>query len=348
MFRAKTLLVIGAGASFEVGLPVGHNLLASIAEMTHFQFEWNRLITGDHQILDALKIILDEGRDVTKLNDHLRASRQLGRSALQALSIDNVIDTLEDPKIELLGKLGISRAILQAEATSPQFRLDDVRKIDIKRFSDTWYSSLTKLLCEQVKRSQIESIFDNLEIINFNYDRCVEHYLQFSIAEYYGVSPEVVQRAMDKLIIHRPYGMVGRLPWRPGEGPGVDFGSGGAAQLARVATEIRTFTEQVEEGEQLDAIRAAVAGAERIVFLGFAFHRQNVDLIRADILDNAEILGTVHGISSADQSVIRSELASAFGYEGVAPLLRPTLADETCHEFFRNYWRSLTAASQED
>lgn len=44
VFRAKTLLVIGAGASFEVGLPVGHNLLASIAEMTHFQFEWNRLI----------------------------------------------------------------------------------------------------------------------------------------------------------------------------------------------------------------------------------------------------------------------------------------------------------------
>lgn len=350
MFRAKTILVLGAGSSFEVGLPIGNNLLETIVELTHFSFEnFGRLTSGDPQILAALKLILDEGGDVKLLNEHLRAGRQLGRSARQALSIDNVIDALEDPQIERLGKLGIARAILKAEAESPQFRVDpETRALDLGQFRDTWYSSLTKLLCEGVKRSQVGSVFDNLEIINFNYDRCLEHYLQHSVSDYYGIRIDEVREAMGQLTIHRPYGMTGRLPWRSGEGDGVEFGSGGVAQLANVAQQIRTFTEQIEEGERLEAMRAAIAGADRIVFLGFAFHRQNVALISADIDDHTDVLATTLGISRSDQGVIESELAEAFGYAGDSlQLNRAELATMSCNDFFKEYWRTLTAAAQD-
>jgi len=115
MFRSKTVFVVGAGASSEVGMPVGTDLLKQIVQLTDIKFDHHRQQSGDPAIVSALKILLDEGREVTKLNDHLHAGWQLAKSAKQAISIDNVIDALEDPKVELMGKLGIIRAIWKAE-----------------------------------------------------------------------------------------------------------------------------------------------------------------------------------------------------------------------------------------
>ncbi|MFN3537831.1 MAG: hypothetical protein ACK4Y4_10320, partial [Brevundimonas sp.] len=124
--------------------------------------------------------------------------------------------------------------------------------------------------------------------------------------------------------------------------------SGGAQQLANVAEQIRTFTEQIEEGDRLDAMRTAIASADRIIFLGFAFHRQNVALISTNIDDHTEILATALGISASDQGVIQNEVAEAFGYAGdVASLSRAQLATMPCSEFFKEYWRTLTAAPRE-
>lgn len=349
MFRAKTVFVIGAGASFEVGLPVGDDLLKRIVDLTHFEFDFGRQTKGDPNIVAALKIVLDEGGGVERLNAHLRAGRQLGRSARQAISIDNVIDALENDEIELLGKLGIARAILKAEADSPQFKINpDARSVDLMKFNGTWYSSLTKLLTEQVKKSKIDFLFDNVQIVNFNYDRCLEHYLQYSLSDYYGVGVDNLRKSMTKLTVHRPYGLVGRLPWRPGDGPSVEFGQGAAQQLAEIVPEIRTFTEQVEEGDQLRAIRGAIAEADRVVFLGFAFHRQNVELISTEMSDHTHILATALGISPSDRAVIESELAEAFGFAGDRNAsTRVNLAVATCSELFKDYWRTLTAAAPE-
>ncbi len=345
MFRAKTVLVVGAGASVEVGLPMGSDLLKQIVNLTHITFDHYSQKTGDRGILEALKICLNEGADVTKLNEHVRAGWQLGESAKQALSIDNVIDALEDPKIELVGKLGIVGAILKAEAASPAFRrVENVpNTIDISKFSESWYDSLTKLLTENVRKSQIDGLFDNLEIVNFNYDRCLEHYLPFSLASYYGIDPDVIREIMKGLTIHRPYGIAGRLPWQEGDAPSVSFGDGSPQQLAEVAQQVRTFTERVTEGDQLAAMRAAMGGADRVVFLGFAFHRQNVELLGQRMPDHSEIIATAYQISRSDKSVIEDELGKAFQHEANINDSRIQLADMTCAQFFKEYWRTLTA-----
>ncbi len=345
VFRAKTVLVIGAGASVEVGLPMGSDLLKQIVDLTNITFDFSRQESGDREILEALKLILNEGREVEKLNEHLSAGRQLGESAKQGLSIDNVIDALEDAKIELVGKLGIVRAILMAEAASPAFRgaNNQARGLDVSNFEDTWYSSFTKILTENIKKSQIGSIFDNIEIINFNYDRCLEFYLPLSLSSYYGEKPEVFQEIMQGLTIHRPYGVAGRLPWQPGDMPSVAFGQSSPKLLADVAQQVRTFTERVEEGDELAAMRASIAGADRIVFLGFAFHRQNVELLAQKLPDHTEIVATACGIPSSDRSVIEDELGKAFEHEFVMHDSRIKLANRTCAKFFKEYWRTLTA-----
>lgn len=157
MFRAKTLFVLGAGASFEADLPVGDKLLEQIVALTDVRFEHYRQSHGDPLIVDALKIILNEGREVLQINQHLEAARRLGQSAQQGLSIDNVIDALEDKQIELVGKLGIVRAILKAEGGSSKFRRPDryVDGINLTNFKTTWYSSLTKLLTENRRVSDL-------------------------------------------------------------------------------------------------------------------------------------------------------------------------------------------------
>lgn len=345
MFRAKTVLVIGAGASVEVDLPMGPDLLKQIVQLLQIRFEHFQQSAGDPTILEAIKICVNEGNKVEKANQHLAAARQLGESAKQALSIDNVIDALEDPQVELVGKLGIVRAILKAEALSPKFKYVENQpdRINLSKFDNTWYSSLTKLLTENVRKSKVESIFDNLSIVNFNYDRCLEHYLPISLGSYYGLNPDCIRETMHGLTMHRPYGVAGRLPWQKGSAPSVSFGGGSPQQIADVAQQVRTFTERVEEGDELAAMRATIAEADRVVFLGFAFHRQNVELLASRMMDHSEILATSYNISASDKGVIEEELEVAFGHEQVLNDTRVQLADMKCDQFFREYWRTLTA-----
>ena len=345
MFRAKTVFVIGAGASVEVGLPMGIDLLKQIVKLTHFTFDFNRPKTGDVAILQALKLFLDEGREVSELNEHLKAGWQLSESAKQALSIDNVIDALEDSRVELMGKLGIVRAILMAEAASSAFNPIDNQPdtIDLSKFEGTWYSSFTKLLTENVRKSEIETIFGNIEIINFNYDRCFEQYLPLSLASYYGLKPDTFREIMQGLVVHRPYGVAGRLPWQAGDGPSVRFGEGSPQQLVDVAQQVRTFTERIEEGDELAAMKSSLAGADRVIFLGFGFHRQNVELLSQKMQDHAEVIATAYQISKSDKSVIEDELSTAFEQALVLNDTRIKLADMTCAQFFKEYWRTLTS-----
>jgi hypothetical protein len=331
-------------------MPIGAKLLSDVVKLIDIKFEhWNQ-ISGDRHLLESLKHILQQGQDVTLLNEHLHAAWQLCASAQQALSIDNVIDALEDEKVERMGKLGVVRAIHEAERQSSYFTGCEGRpeSLNLSKFNGTWYESLTKLLTESVKKSQIASIFDNIEIINFNYDRCLENYLPHSLSNYYGLPTQEIQAIMSNLTIHRPYGVAGKLPWQSGDLPPVEFGGGSIEQTAAAALQIRTFTEQVEEGDALARIRAAAAGAERIVFLGFAFHRQNVELIAAKAPSNAEILATAFEVSKSDRDVISDELISAFEFHEHLAHQRVIIADLKCGPFFQEFWRTLTAGPPYD
>lgn len=110
-----------------------------------------------------------------------------------------------------------------------------------------------------------------------------------------------------------------------------------------MAQQVRTFTERVEEGAQLAAMRASIAKADRIVFLGFAFHRQNVELLSQVSQDHTEIVATAFGISLSDRSVIEDEISKAFHQKPIIRDSRISLADMPCSRFFTEYWRTLTA-----
>lgn len=331
---------------------MGSDLLLQIIKLIDISYDrGGSQISGDRMISDALKHALNEGSNITLYNQHLSAAWQLKDSSMQALSIDNVIDALEDKKVELVAKLGIVRAILAAEKSTSIFQKDENihGKIDLSRFNNTWYSRFTKLLTENIKASQVNTIFHNIEIINFNYDRCFEYYLPFSIANYYGLDPSEVRNLMKTLTVHRPYGSAGRLPWQSGSQAKVQFGGGDYHQISEISGQIRTFTEQIEDTTSLAAIKATIARADRIIFLGFAFHRQNLNLISQKAKRNVQILATTFGISSSDKNVVQSELMKIFDLQSNIDSKNNNieLSNLKCSEFFDEYWRTLTASALE-
>lgn len=349
MLRAKTVLVLGAGASVEVGLPVGSELLHQICSLTNISFEFGtRQNRGDVKIVEALKSFLDEGQSVQELNEHIEAGWTLSRSAKQALSIDNVIEALEDQRITTLGKLGIARAILKAERNSHHFSREERgdRSINTDNFKDTWFRYFTQIITENIKVGEVENLFENISIINFNYDRCIEMYLPHSISQYYGISLADARKAVNRLQIFRPYGSVGLLSWQTRDGIKTPFGDCSSAELVDAHKNIRTFTEQIDDQNYINSIRTELSNADRIIFLGFAFHRQNVQLLSTELSPHAKILATTMGISPSDKQVILSEIVESFGMgHTIDPRGRITMVDMTCEAFFKAHRLTLTAAA---
>ena len=103
MLRNKTLLVIGAGASLEAGLPLGIELSKQISAKLYFEFD-SGLRKGDHVFFEALRQN-SNGND--ELNERLQACRRIHTGIQLARSIDNYIDShRNDFSVALCGKLG--------------------------------------------------------------------------------------------------------------------------------------------------------------------------------------------------------------------------------------------------
>lgn len=345
----KTLYIIGAGASEEANLLTGSQLKKVIADYLDIRFEYGLdQISGDRKITDALKLSSRQtnlGRE--DINPYLYAGWRIRDAMPQAISIDNFIDTHSgDKKIELCGKLAIVRSILDAEKNS-LLHFDETRRdssLNFSRLEETWYSSFMKLLTENCKKDELSDRMKSIALIVFNYDRCIEHFLYNAIQNYYGITVEEAGRIVNTIEIYHPYGIVGRLPWQSGQG--VKFGAEvSPGQLLELAKQIKTFTEGTDpNSSEILAIRNNILESERIVFLGFAFHRLNLELmspnnLKKGPLTSTKYFGTAHGISDSDCKLIEAEIVNFKPSKSNSISINNSLK---CSDLFKEYWRSLS------
>ncbi len=186
----------------------------------------------------------------------------------------------------------------------------------------------------------IQTIFENIKIISFNYDRCIEHFLGHWIASIYGPTVPLGD-LMSKLEILRPYGSVAPLSGNRAIKYGFDPT---VIPLASMIENIKTYTEQVTDVEVLTKVHAAISEAETILFLGFGFHKQNINLLTPPGFINAHlILGTASGFSRSDVSVIQDDLHGRFKGEGGSRIDVELRHDLTCTGLFEEYKRTLSA-----
>ncbi|MBV8799423.1 MAG: hypothetical protein JO208_06415 [Alphaproteobacteria bacterium] len=121
MLKRKTVFVIGAGASCEVGLPSGQQLRERIARALNMYFQHGSEQTaGSRAIYEAFRVLArNEGNDI---NLYVRAGWMIRDAAPLSLSIDNFIDAHRgDVAVEKCGKLAIAETILEAERASTLF-----------------------------------------------------------------------------------------------------------------------------------------------------------------------------------------------------------------------------------
>ena len=346
----KTLFIVGAGASNEAKLPVGSELKKSISKVLDIRFENGYTMnSGDDVICNAFRIAVQSSNPPSQdINPFLQASWRIRDAMPQAISIDNFIDAhSNDKRIELCGKLAIVRTILEAESKSSLF-VDQSRgdnKLKFGQLENTWFSSFWQLLFENCKPSDLEQRLSSVALIIFNYDRCIEHYLYHALQNYYSMSASDVAQLLKHLEIYHPYGTVGSLPWLNSKNV-IGYGATPhPKQLLELASQIKTFTEGTDElSSEVNSIRSNMKMSHRLVFLGFAFHKLNMELLlpalaSADLPTGQRIFATAYGISTSDIESISAELVAKGALSAGNIRIRNDLM---CSQLFREYWRSMS------
>jgi hypothetical protein len=211
-----------------------------------------------------------------------------------------------------MGKSAIIYAILRAEADS-SLKIDMSQRLDatmdFHRLRPSWFYQFGSMLVEGIALEDIGSLFRNINIICFNYDRCIEHFLTHWLSAVYRVPAETAVVEVAKLPILRPYGLVG--PYQ-GCHPGspVQYGAEPTrSNVPALRPGIKTYTEQIEDTELLASPTDQIAEAEIIVFLGFGFHPRNMKLLTPDTPIKAKrIIASAYETSDANKRSIESLL----------------------------------------
>ena len=199
-----------------------------------------------------------------------------------------------------------------------------------------------------LRSKNLDEIFDNLTIINFNYDRCIEHYLFHVMHRLYPSKGEghLTGLLNQKLKILHPYGLVGNLPWQSRTNF-VQFGGGAGNNLAALSNQIRTYNEEVDDKQKIADIRGALAEAQRIMFLGFHFHKQNVELLSPAARDprlsgKVAVYATQGNRSYADLEIIQDRRLPLI-LHGRTTLTGSSVTDlQGCKELFRDFGGMLS------
>lgn len=336
----KTVFIVGAGASSEVRLPIGRDLKKMIV---------SSLSSDSNNEIDDHLIRLALSSNSVKIPDSYTACKHICESMSQSISIDNFLDQHKaDKVIELCGKLAIVRTILRAESTSLLF-INPKEAMNFASLEDTWFTGFWKLLTENCSREDLKNRFKLVVFVIFNYDRCIEHYLFHSLKNVYRMDPDEAAMLVNSIQIYHPYGTVGFLPWQTTEYNAIRYGESPLAnQLLDSAKKIKTFTQSTDENSSdVIAIREHIRTSPRAIFLGFAFHELNMDLLcqnnslypvdGENTFGNKIIFSTAHGMSSHNTQVVRRRLSSEFLVKNA----NIHIYDMTCNELFDEYSHSL-------
>lgn len=332
MLKNKTVVVVGAGASKDIGLPLGDELKKSVAD-----------------------ILGDEGHKVRRYlyaaaTDYMRSDNNRVESAFQvaaryaaplrhAASIDNFLDQHNDEHdFVAVAKMSIAYVLAEAEKKS---RLGGTRTAEdaMDRTANYFMHDLLNIVVRNHQERNISKSLDNLSFVIFNYDRCVERFLDFWLNFRFGVyGRELIDPSM---FVH-VYGSLGDYfsfdTPNPFECIGEMAFQNPHHALPRYIDQIRLFTEQ-EDSMTRSTISYLVGEAETIIFLGFGFEEQNMRFFEGRS-SKKKIFCTLMGISDVNRDFIRDSLAARFSSTDswVYPVAGPS------RQLFRDCYFPLTSA----
>lgn len=284
MISIPTVLVLGAGASFPYGYPSGSQLIDNIIQRLG-----GRGTYTPNYFAELLELKFPE-EHIHDFITHLRRSK--------VRSIDDFLDHRKE--FREIGKIAIAQAIIGCEQGNPEIDpLFNVSTGAPNSLLERWYP----LLLDAMSCSA-DTLCDNrLSIVTFNYDRSLEHFLHLSWISKYGpaASPKIIAAIKHLNIVH-VHGKLGDLPWEGGKNPR-DYGTRkNLEELKNSGELISILYEGDRQSAEFERARERLEQAERVLFLGFGYHKSNLKRLGVRNLDpnRKYILGTRYQVENLE------------------------------------------------
>ena len=334
MINSQTVLILGAGASAEYGFPVGAQLINDIID--YYKNPAFKKLTAliceldkyEYPALTNLEYASNEDvRHCVEYSPIVQPKNSFVDEFINALkqshtaSIDDFLYHHE--KYRLIGKVSILLNLIKKERSYNQEQ-------------QGWYSYLWKVM-DQGTDGMAEKILNNkIKIITFNYERSLEHFLYTALLNMYSFkNPEDAIEIINQIPIYHVYGRLGKLSWQDNEMPISDFGESletgshlGMIQetadnvksvldrdvfdqckhILSIAKSIKIYHEEQDQTAEYQKI---ISETERIYFLGFGFHPQNMQALGLnEKILNSRVFSTTYGLGNKEAFNVKEHLVS--------------------------------------
>lgn len=309
MLPSSTVFVIGAGSGYDISMPLGADLLKMIGSQTNFKITHGQ-IHEDPQALTYAMFYGEVPGSISRvqlrsdIKETFDANKRIGKALRLIGSIDDYVNLHHsDAVLVRAAKIQIAYSILRSERSCklmPQEKSSPVT--ELSSVQDTWLFDFFRMITKPSISIDPADVFKNVSVINFNYDRCFEQFMISALPNLYNISTTEASQIVRSANIIHPYGQVGDLPLMVSSATSVGFGDDTRFEnVVRASETIKTYTEQVNSN-LAQQIMNTVHTASKIVFLGFGFHKQNVDLLAGSgsVGNGRPIYGTAIGESDAN------------------------------------------------
>jgi hypothetical protein len=248
LISTKTVFVLGAGASFPYGFPLGSQLKRLVLECYKD--------AKPH----AVHLYNTTSFDTAAAGEFINALQYSGLS-----SVDAFLE--RRPQFLDIGKATMGIELLIKESVS-----------DLWKEQENW---LTYLYANHMVGSSVEEFADNcVSFVTFNYDRVVEHFFHTSLMSTFGKGIEETGKIVEQIPVIHLHGRLGFLPWQNTQGV-VPYGAPTIDKqvMDTLLNEIKVVHEDITDVRDKEFTRAKelLAEAERVYLLGFGFGARNVE-----------------------------------------------------------------------
>lgn len=237
--------------------------------------------------------------------DHVDSFQQSLKRAGQA-SIDAFLE--HRPDFLDIGKYAIAHVLVPCETAARLF----------EHAPDNLYEYLFAALnAPSAKFDQ-----NRLTVVTFNYDRSFEYYLREAVRNKYNVSEEKAAALAGTVRVIHVHGQLGTLDQ-------LSYGGMVSPTRVRLAAEgIHVIHEHVPPTDSLAEARSRVAKASCLVFLGFGYHRVNLERLGVAPRENGfGTFGSAYGLTRVEMQAIGKVFESRIGWGA---------SDHRCVQFLRN------------
>jgi hypothetical protein len=271
MITRPTVFVLGAGASMPYGFPSGDELLNQVR---------TNLITARVGNDDPANSDLRRTLRLTGFPDPLVQQFQRALAETRIESIDDFL--VRRPVFRDVGKAAIAATLIPYEEDA---HLDQPRDAD-----DDWYQYVYNRI---IGRTVDEFRSNKLSVVTFNFDRSFERALFRTLKREHELSPERAADACAAIRVVHIHGELGAPAWLQPSAPAArDYRprppeADSWPRLAQpdsaihpedirsCVRSIRLFDDECAE-DTLEDANELLSRAERVAFLGFGFHPENV------------------------------------------------------------------------